>query len=615
MRSKSIIQLTAEVDQLLKTSSIFSNGLVISDEGFPEKPQLLAAPPLIGNSYQSILDEIWKNLISPMVGIISIHGTAGVGKTTTMMHINNRLATTEIFDKIIWVTLSKNFSLKKVQDDIAMQLKLYLPTYEEEKSRAARLVESLKKVEKFLIILDDMWEPISLQNVGIPLHRNHKGSKIVVTTRFWNVSRRMETDKYIIIHGLSENEAWNLFVSKAGDRVLSPDIEFIGRKMVQECDNLPILIISLGHAMRDEVNIEVWYKAFEEIIFSVASIQGLEEINVRILGFSFSRLKNYKVRDCFLYCGFFPEDYLFQPEELIRYWMAEDFISEDGDMFIQIEKGAEILTELKNRNMLEMFTKRGDGWLKMHDLFRELAIDIVRKEPEFLIKAGQGLKEAPYFWEWDNLKNISLMRNQIDILEDLEFYCPNISTLLLQDNPLSYVSPSFFTSLPGIQFLDMSYSGIEELPSSLSTLVNLRVLFLQNCNSLEKIPSVENLKKLQVLNLRGTSIKDLPKGMEELVNLRSLDLSETTKLENIQEGVISSLSRLEELQMQRCHLCTISLSTAANCLKEIRCLKNLAILTLSAVGFEDHLDTIMYLQEQNLKRYSINMYGSTKDFI
>ncbi|KAF9601947.1 hypothetical protein IFM89_024281 [Coptis chinensis] len=154
-----------------------------------------------------------------------------------------------------------------------------------------------------------------------------------------------------------------------------------------------------------------------------------------------------------------------------------------------------------------------------------------------------------------------------------------------------------------------------EIAKQLNASLPVDVAKVRRASILRKIPSVENLKALRFLNLRGTSIKELPEGMETLIRLRFLDLSETKNLVNIREGVTSSLWGLEELHLQGSRLCKMDTPQAANSLKEIRCLTQLQILTLSAVGFGDHLDTIMCLQEQNLVNFSIDIYGSVEDVV
>ncbi|KAL4379787.1 hypothetical protein GQ457_02G040450 [Hibiscus cannabinus] len=49
--------------------------------------------------------------------------------------------------------------------------------------RAARLRYQLKKAKKVLVILDDIWEKQELDTLGIPSADQHKGCKILITSR------------------------------------------------------------------------------------------------------------------------------------------------------------------------------------------------------------------------------------------------------------------------------------------------------------------------------------------------------------------------------------------------------------------------------------------------
>jgi disease resistance protein RPS2 len=51
---------------------------------------------------------------------------------------------------------------------------------------AIRLYQKLEEEEKFLLILDDVWEKIELDTLGVPQPEVHRGSKIILTSRFSN---------------------------------------------------------------------------------------------------------------------------------------------------------------------------------------------------------------------------------------------------------------------------------------------------------------------------------------------------------------------------------------------------------------------------------------------
>ncbi|KAL5722301.1 hypothetical protein ACHQM5_005839 [Ranunculus cassubicifolius] len=581
-----------EVDQLREISTVAEDMFTFKSViDHPKRPQLL--------------DTIWENLMNPNVRIMSICGEWGVGKTTAMMKIKKQLAgISDSFDSIIWVTLSKVSGLYQLQTDIALQINLDLP----EIGRGAKLLNGLEKIEKFLIIIDDVSKLIPLIKVGIPLPSGDNRYKIVLISRDIEVCSLMKSDKIIKVDAFSLTEKWDLFVSKAANVVINPYIKVLARRLVELCPGRPLIINAISYAMRDEISIQVWRNTVEHLM-------GLETEGMvfELLRICYECLKDDMVQKCFLYCALFPEDYHFTPEELIRYWMAESFLSGDADIITERDNGFKIMGKLLDASLLEMSAKGEDEWLKIPYLCRVLAIRILKEEPGFDVYAGLGLEKMPYNTGMGVVGKVSLVRNQIEALEILPISFNNASTLLLHENPISDIHPSFFTAMLALQFLDLSYTWITELPSSVSDLSQLRVLFLHHCSNLENLPSLQKLTKLQVLSLSGTSITELPHGMEGLVSLRSLDLSDTAKLLEVRSGMISTLSHLEELRLQGSGLCKVDSPMVTNYLMEIRCLKRLKILTISTACYGDILETVMCLQEHNLKIFSIKAYGSTED--
>ncbi|KAK4403510.1 hypothetical protein Sango_0719600 [Sesamum angolense] len=84
----------------------------------------------------------------------------------------------------------------------------------------------------------------------------------------------------------------------------------------------------------------------------------------------------------------------------------------------------------------------------------------------------------------------------------------NLSTLLLQRNPeLVSIGALFFRHMRNLLVLDLHKTGIKTLPESISSLVSLVSLYLNNCSQLAKLPAeVKGLKQLELLDIRGTSI-------------------------------------------------------------------------------------------------------------
>ncbi|OMO54374.1 NB-ARC domain-containing protein [Corchorus capsularis] len=79
--------------------------------------------PTVG--LESTLITVWRMLKENDVGIIGLHGLGGVGKTTLLTQINNKLSNTNLgFDVVVWVLVSKDHLIEKVQEKICEKVGL-----------------------------------------------------------------------------------------------------------------------------------------------------------------------------------------------------------------------------------------------------------------------------------------------------------------------------------------------------------------------------------------------------------------------------------------------------------------------------------------------------------
>ncbi|KAH7546463.1 hypothetical protein FEM48_Zijuj01G0203400 [Ziziphus jujuba var. spinosa] len=501
------------------------------------------------------VEEIWESLMNDEVRKIGVYGMGGIGKTTAIKHINNQLLEKkDKFDNVIWVTVSKASNVFKLQDAVACKLDLDISKYEDETTRAAKIYAAFCMKNRYVLILDDLWEVYNLEDVGIPEPTLENGSKLLLTTRSLVVCRGMGS-KDIEMELLTKEESRNLFLDVVGNDVLSvPNLEATVNEVIEECSCLPLAVVTVAGSLKGVVDICEWRTALEELR---APTKGPNEIGSTILEklkFSYERLKDKKLQDCLLYCALYPEDHNIPRDELIEDLIVEGIIDGLKSRQAEFHKGHTMLNKLKNVCLLKE-SILGDEWVRMHDLIRDMALQITSSDPHFLVEAGTGLEDIPDVEIWPNdLAKVSLMFNKIsEIPSNASPICPKLLTLRLNFNRLTCIPDCFFVHMTGLNLLDLSYTDIESLPKSISNLVTLTALSLRGCMRLKFVPSLTNLRALQRLDFRNTKITEVPDGTEMLINLRYLNL-QTRAMEKLPDGILPKLSRLQYLVFPLCGL-------------------------------------------------------------
>ncbi|GMN28120.1 hypothetical protein TIFTF001_046205 [Ficus carica] len=546
---KNVVQKIEEVEKLYRTGE-FPDGLILQ---LPRQTGDVQPTTTLGGetTFTRKMKDIWELLMDDEVRKIGVYGMGGMGKTTLMKHINNRLLEKkEKFDGTIWVTVSKASSIVKLQDAIARRIEFDISNYDDDE-RASKLHAELSKIKRCVLILDDLWDVYRLDEVGIPEPSPQNGSKLVLTTRLLNVCHGMSC-KAIPMERLTDMESLNLFLDTVGRDVLSiQNMKVMVNFFVKECARLPLAIVTIAGSLKGIVNYSNWKTALEDL---KASTDGTNEI-LEKLKFSYDRLNDKNLQDCLVYCALFPEDYAIGRNELIEYLIAEEIV-QGRNRQAELERGQAMLNKLVYACLLEDTTGyAGKACVKMHDLIRDMALKITRDSPRLLVEAGTGLKCVPDEENWkEDLVKISLMHNQIsNIPSSFESpKCPTLSTLLLNGNyGFRSISNNFFLHIKELSLLDLSETLIENLPESISELVNLTALLLRGCRSLTYVPSLAKLTALKRLDFGGSGIKEVPQGMENLSRLRYLEFYRCEQLKMIPDGILCKLSKLHYLSLNR----------------------------------------------------------------
>ncbi|CAJ1949563.1 unnamed protein product [Sphenostylis stenocarpa] len=287
------------------------------------------------NSRKSAYEKLWNALTDENNYIIGLQGMGGTGKTALAREMGKELKKTKMFDTVVDTTVSNTPDTKRIQDDIAGPLGLPLKDCTESE-RPRKLWDRLKNGEKILVILDDVWEYISFEEIGIPPKDNHNGCRILVTTRNMSICNRMDCDKTIELNVLPDEEGWILFQKHAGLSDSSSKILIDkGRKISKECKGLPIAIEVIASSLKRQQHLEEWNVALKALRKSMP-LHGDDDNWGKVftcLKYSYDNMKNKTAKELFLLCSMFQEDEEFDEETLVRLAIGAGLIEkiEDDD--------------------------------------------------------------------------------------------------------------------------------------------------------------------------------------------------------------------------------------------------------------------------------------------
>ncbi|KAG6681893.1 hypothetical protein I3842_13G112200 [Carya illinoinensis] len=305
-------------------------------------------------------------------------------------------------------------------------------------------------------------------------------------------------------------------------------------------------------AMRNNSNENEWDVALEQLKKSIPQyITGLHPKVYASIEFSYIHLKCEQAKSCFLLCCLFREDYDIRIEDLVRYGVGRR-------LFVDIDTIAEargrvhaIVHNLKRSNLL--LDSEEKVFIKMHDIVRDVAISIAsRDEHSFMVRCDVGLEEWPQKDTYEDFAAISLMFGETTKHPE-GLNCPRLQLLRLSPSHfgLQYLDmfpPNMFDGMKELRVLSLESTHLKTLPPSIQVLKNLRMLKLEYfSNELKNVLVIGALEKLEMLSFCGSWIEELPKEIGNLRQLKLLDLSGCFTLQRIAAGVLSRLSRLEEL--------------------------------------------------------------------
>ncbi|MFS8025070.1 putative P-loop containing nucleoside triphosphate hydrolase [Helianthus anomalus] len=156
-------------------------------------------------------------------------------------------------------------------------------------------------------------------------------------------------------------------------------------QIAENCQGLPLAVVVISGVLAKETRSEEFWEKIAEKTGSY--IVGDHGGMLETLALSYNHLPLH-LRECFLYLGGFPEDYMFQVRELIWLWVAEGFIQDDENRSLE-DIVEDYLMDFIDINLVNVTHRsKYDGAAKackIHDLVRELCLEKAKEEKDNIV--------------------------------------------------------------------------------------------------------------------------------------------------------------------------------------------------------------------------------------
>ncbi|XP_075085280.1 putative late blight resistance protein homolog R1B-12 [Nicotiana tabacum] len=468
--------------------------------------------------------------------VVSIVGMPGLGKTTLARKVFNHFIDNRHFDVRSWCSISKEYSLMKVFSEILKQVIGNLDNIKDE-DMPNTLRKSLMR-KRYLIVLDDVWEVKAWEDFRLSFPQDENGSRILVTTRNEEVGWQLKhhSNPYSL-RFLTGDESWELLQKKVFQgEICPPELLREGQRVAKNCKGLPLVIVLIAGTITEKRQASLWLEVANDL-----SSHALEEQSMKIIESSYDNLEDH-LKPILLYMGLFPEDHKFPVSDLLKLWMAENFV-QDMDTENMEEASKICLNDLVNRSLVVVTKRRSNGEFKyctVHDLVREFCLrkltkekfmqlivpynpyqPLDSKEPQLCMYIHDDLVKqlVQYEYSLDRIPTLAGCQRCVEFIAHPTF-CPwyHISLFSLLDN---------FRLIRVLNLLDI-YSEISSWDTAMQAVTHLRYLAIRTKEfDFQRVSHLLDLQTLRVV--RKDSSKHILKtspAIWKLHKLRHLDIQD-----------------------------------------------------------------------------------------
>ncbi|RHN65658.1 putative P-loop containing nucleoside triphosphate hydrolase, leucine-rich repeat domain, L [Medicago truncatula] len=482
------------------------------------------------------------------IGVISIVGMGGLGKTTLAKLLYNDHDVKQKFEVRGWAHVSKDLNVVTVTKTLLESVTSEKTTANELNILQVKLQQSLRN-KSFLLVLDDIWygRYVGWNSMNDIFNVGAIGSKIIITTRDERVALPMQTFLYVHhVRSLETEDCWNILASHAfveRNYQQQPDLEKIGREIAKKCDGIRLAAIALRGLLRTKLSQDYWNDVLKSSIWELTN----DEVQPSLL-LSYRYLPA-PLKGCFAYCSIFSKNSILKKKMVVQLWIAEGLVPQPQSEKSWEKVAEEYFDELVSRCLIRQRSIDDlEVSFEMHDLINDLAtivsspycIRLEEHKPHERVRHlsyNRGIYDS--YDKFDKLDDLKGLRTFLSLpLQEVQWLYYSVSGKLVCDllpqmkqlHALSLLKYSNIIKLPKsigsliyLRYLNLSDTMIGRLPSETCKLYNLQTLLLTNCWNLTNLPKdMGKLVSLRHLDIRGTQLKEMPVQLSKLENLQTL---------------------------------------------------------------------------------------------
>ncbi|CAL5387001.1 unnamed protein product [Camellia sinensis] len=486
--------------------------------------------------------------------VISLVGKEAIGKTTLARKVYNRLDIRQHFQCRAWLHVPKEFSYKDVLLVILRQTPNLLKDIElmKENELSIFLFKILMEL-RFLIVLDDICTNDDWLKFVRPFADAANGSRVIITTRDSKVASEVDPWSHPLnLMQLTEEDTWALFLNRAvPENGSQNNLNNVKAEILSLCRGLPMAIVLLG-GLLSTVELSEWSTVIDHL-----RAQDHHHFLKCLVDLSYEKLPS-GLKLCFLYLAMFPKSYEIPTRRLLQLWVAEGFVQTPNKQSIDSQDMAmTCLEELERRNMIEIVERKSNGSPKtcrmpcfLYNIFLPKAEDI-------------GFLHVHHLNSDCTLADSPIIRRIADqffgVTSTSESHTQNLCSYVSFEAQKQVTSNTKIGKLlnslvnKGKSFVPLKVLDLEgvykpSLPEKLGRfLKNLRYIGLRWTGLYTFPESIGDLQCLETLDLKYTNITALPSSIWKAKSLRHLYMTGVSIRKPSSKESSTSTSKLETL--------------------------------------------------------------------